>query len=313
MAISDAIIRMAKYPPELLPDAWQGAVPLLAEVAPPVLDLRRFSPHLLALTDIEVTPLANVLMRVRYDDIRLEELTVAMPLAVATPMPGAWFLPAKQYLYLNLTRTAAPALPNYPIFYSVWAQMPSIAHKLVHSISLSSEEQAIADKFNVANSVEKGVLPIPLSQQIEREYYVLGEETKSRAIALAVANTDYSIENIYTRANEFIVLTRIAALPGILPAQNLQIIVDRDDDHNYVTMPTFPLNVILGGEVSCFIPAMSEIRLHALFTAGAPIATAFRYTIKRIRLTNILRARFGLVSRDQIPGDTYDKVVAGIV
>jgi hypothetical protein len=39
----------------------------------------------------------------------------------------------------------------------------------------------------------------------------------------------------------------------------------------------------------------------------------FRYTFQRIRLTNILRARFGLVSKDEIPGDTWEKVMAGVL
>ncbi len=312
MPISDATVRMVKYPPELIPDSWFGAVPLLAEVAPPILDLKRIPPYLLALTGIEVSPnlSATVIMRLRYDDIRFEELTAAMPLSVATPMPGAWFLPAKQFLYLNLMDTVGIA--TYPIFYSVWAQIPTIAHKMVHGITLSRDEQDIANKLGVANSVDKGILPIPINQLMEREYYVLGEETKSRAVALPAPNTDIPIESIFARANEFIVLTRIAAsITGF--AQNVQVIIDRDDDHNYVTMPTFPLTTLLGGEVACFIPALSEIRLHALYTAGAAVAMTFRYTIKRIRLTNILRVRFGLVSKDEVPGDCYEKVVSGIL
>ncbi len=315
MAISDATVKRVKYPPELLPDAWFGNVPALAEVVVPVLDLKRFAPFLLALTGIQLGPDPNVLLRARYDDIRLEENTAAMYWTGVTGLPGAWHLLAKQYLYLNFMGVGPTA--NYPTFYGVWAQKPTIAHKLVHGISLTAEEKAIADKLGVADTVDKGLLPIPISQQIEREYYVLGEETKSRVITLAAPATDYGIESIYPRgANEIIVLTRIASYPAVgvpAPGDNVQFIVDRDDDQGFITIPTFPLSTIIGGEVDCFIPAIREIRLHTTCAAAPAQNQLFRYTIKRIRLSNILRARFGLVTPDEIPGDTWSKAVAGIV
>lgn len=389
MAISDAIIKMARFGPELLPDAWVGNVPALGEVVPAVLDLKRFAPWLVSLTGIQAFPSANVVQRTRYDDIRLEESTIAMPLNTVPPvrltgviaggpfspgegltggvsgatgilyaqganwievvvftgvfiaadvvagvvsaatigppvavegapghvpaLPGAWFLTAKQYLYLNFQGVLG--FTGYPALYSVWAQKPTVAHKLVHGISLTTEERAISEKFGVASTVEKGLLPLPLSQQIEREYYVLGEETRSRVVTMALAATDYAIENIYARANEIIVLTRIAAISSVPPglvADGIQLIVDRDDDHNYVTIPTYPMSTLAGGEISCFIPAIHEIRLHTTATV-APFPQLFRYTIRRVKLSNILRARFGLASKDELPGDTWDKVASGIL
>ncbi|GAI58680.1 unnamed protein product, partial [marine sediment metagenome] len=185
------------------------------------------------------------------------------------------------------------------------------ADKLVYDITLSNEERELAERLGIANSVEKGVLPLPRDVQISREYLVLGEETHSRNINIAAANTTYVLENIYAREGEFLVLTRIAASPGDV-AEDIRFIVDRDDDHNYANVKTFPLSLIPGGEVRCFIPAMEEIRLSTIASAIVP-AHLFRYTLLRCRLTNLLRARFRLVSRDEIPGDTYDKVRGGIL
>ncbi|MBA7680441.1 hypothetical protein ES703_88757 [subsurface metagenome] len=106
-------------------------------------------------------------------------------------------------------------------------------------------------------------------------------------------------------------LTRIAANPGAW-GDDIRFIVDRDDDHEYANVKTFPLSLIPGGEVSCFIPALEEIRLTTI-SAGTPGPHLFRYTVIRCRLTNLLRVRFGLVSRDEVPGDTYDKVKAGVL
>jgi hypothetical protein len=77
-------------------------------------------------------------------------------------------------------------------------------------------------------------------------------------------------------------------------------------------MPTFPLSLLAGGEVNCFIPATRELRITTTSTV-APGAHLFRYTYQRIKLNNILRMRFGLVSEDEVPKDLAQKVKAGIV
>lgn len=310
MAITDAIVRLVKYPPEKIPDSWFGTVPALAEVAPPVLDLRRFTPHIVALSDIQLLINPLVLMRARYDGVRVEEDTSAMLRDnAANNLVGAWNLTAKEFLYYNFFGLAA--VTPYSTHYGVWATIPTVADKLLYGITLSRGEVELAERLGITNSVEKGVLPVPRDVQISREYLVLGEETHSRSVNIAAANTTFAIENIYARENEFIVLTRIAAAPGTV-AQDIRFIVDRDDDHNYADVKTFPLSLIPGGEISCFIPAMEEIRLSTIATV-APAAHLFRYTYRRIKLTNLLRVRFGLVSRDEVPGDTYDKVRAGVL
>ncbi|GAI72708.1 unnamed protein product, partial [marine sediment metagenome] len=156
---------------------------------------------------------------------------------------------------------------------------------------------------------------LPISQQIEREYYVLGEETHIRTMNIAALNTVYTLETIYPKPNgEFLVLTRVAAAPPVAPADNIHLIVDRDEDPSYADVMTFPMALTKGGEIASFIPALREIRLTCTQTAGVAVgAHLFRYTFKRIKLTNILRARFGLVSRDEIPGETFDKVRGGIL
>jgi len=316
MAINDAIIRRVKYPPELIPDSWYGAVPLNGESTPPVLDLRRFSPYITILTNLQMLIQANVNLRARYngfEDVRVEQNNGAVLTdAAAANLVGAWWLPAKSILYYNFFGVAAVA--NYPTHYGVWAFLPTIAHKLRYNLRLSPDEQALAAELGIKNTVEKGLLPLPISQQIEREYYVLGEETHVANVNIAALNTVYTLEIINPRPNgEFIVLTRVAAAPAAA-ANTIHLIVDRDEDPNFADVMTFPMALTAGGEVACFIPAMTEIRLTATQTAGGAVgAHLFRYTFKRIKLTNILRARFRLVSRDEIPGETYDKVVAGIL
>ena len=308
--ITDATVRLIKFPPEKIPDSWFGNVPALAEVAVPILDLRRFTPYVLTLADIQLPPNANVIMRARYNGVRVEENTAAVLVDnVANALVGAWSLTAREFLYYNLLGIAGAV--DYYTHFGVWGIIPTVADKLAYGITLSNEEKELAERLGITNSVEKGVLPLPRDVQISREYLVLGEETHSRSINIAAANTPYTLENIYARENEFLVLTRIAAQPGAV-ADDIRFIVDRDDDHNYANVKTFPLSLIPGGEVRCFIPAMSEIRLSTI-ASGIAGAHLFRYTFLRCRMTNLLRCRFGLVSRDEVPGDTYDKVKAGVL
>jgi len=319
MPITEATVRLVKYPPECIPDAWASGlpgVPLNAEFAPPVLDLKRFSPYFVMLNNLQLTPNAAVVLRARYNDVRIEENTAAMlsyldgtPLVRA--LAGAWRLSARDILYCNFFGTVGAPV-QYTTHFSVWAFLPTIAHKLFYGMTLTSEEKAIAEELGVKNTVEKGLLPLPISQLIEREYHIVGEETHSRSINIAVAATVFTIETIYPKPGEFIVLTRIAAAPGATAAQNVRFIVDRDSDVSLVDLPTFPLSLVAGGEISCFIPATKEIRLTT--SAGAIVgAHLFRYTYQRIRLNNILRVRFGLVSENEVPRDLVQKVKAGIV
>ena len=317
MAIAEATIKNVRFPPELLPDSWYGNVPLTAEFAPPVLDLKRLKPYVAELANIQVTANALVELRARYDDLRVQENTAAMISALV----GAWRFIARDILYLNFFGVGA--VPNYTTHYGVWAYKPTVAHKIlfygqwrngklfVPAGVLSDEEKALAEKHNIFDSVEKGVLPLPISQQIEREYKVLAEETHSRSINIAAANTVYTIESLYPRADEIIVLTRIAANPGGA-ANVIRFIVDRDDDASYRDIPTFPMSLVAGGEVACFIPAIREIRLTTQ-AAVFPGPHLFRYTYQRIKLTNTLRARFGLASKDELPGDSWEKVMAGVL
>lgn len=305
MAISEAQIRLVKYPPELLPDSWVGGVPLGVEAA--LLDLRRFTPYLTHLTNIQLVANAAVNLRARYDDARVEENTAAMLSALVNP----WWLTAKDILNLSFFGVVGAPIANYTAHYGLWAYPPTVAHKIRYGITLSPQEQAINEELGISNTVEKGLLPLPIAQLIEREYQVRGEETRSRSVNIAVAATEYVIDRVYPRPGEFLALTRIAAAPGAV-AQAVRFVISRDEQASFRDIPTFPLSLVAGGEIACFIPAMRELRLTTTATV-APGAHLFRYTIQHIRLTNILRVRFGLTPEAEAPADLWKKALGGIV
>ncbi|GAI49306.1 unnamed protein product, partial [marine sediment metagenome] len=217
--------------------------------------------------------------------------------AMLSNLIGAWWLSSKDILYYNHFGLAAVA--DYTTHFGVWAKggspvTPTIADKLFYNIPLTNDEKAVCEELGIRNTFEKGLLPLPISQQIEREYRIVGEETHSRSITIAAANTVYTIETLYPKnTNEFLVLTRLAADPGTV-AQNVRFIVDRDRDVGIADLATYALSKVAGGEVACFIPAMTELRLTTTATV-APGAHLFRYTVQRVKLSNLLRVRFGLV------------------
>ncbi len=324
MPYTEARIKATKYHPEKLPDSWYGAVPLLGEVAPGIVDLKRFSPYVITLTDIQLMPTGDpatpvvagsVELRARYDDNRVQTNTgVLRTLAGVLPLPGAWQFPAKDILSYTLFGLAG-GITNFPTHYGLWVVKPTVAHKLLYGIKLTAEEQELNRKLGISDTVEKGLLPLPISQQIEREYYILGEETHTAAVTIAAANTLYTIENLYPRPNEFLVLTKIAAVQGIA-AGNVRMLISRDGDIELADVAVFPLSTVEGGEISCFIPAIRELSLQT--TAGiAPAAPfipfPFRYTFLRVKWSNILRVRFGQVSKDEVPGDLWEKCMSGVL
>ncbi len=314
--INDATIKMVKYPPELIPDSWVGTVPLATEVATPVLDLKNFSPYLISLNNIQLVANASVQLRALYDSKGVQETTAAM----LSAFPGAWSLAARNSLRLNFYGLAGAPVTPYTTHYGVWVKKATIADKLRWGIiPLTTAEQALVDKLGIADTVQKGLLPLPISQQIEREYDVIAEETHSRPITIVIPNVVYPVEKIYPKnPDEFIVLTRIASSPDI-STDTTRIIIGRDNDSGIADINTFALSLLPGGEISCFIPAMKEIRIDTQ-SAVAPVAPfipmLYRYTFQRIRLTSILKTRFELIRRDDLATeklkDAFDRTIAGI-
>lgn len=302
--ITEATIQRARYYPERLPDARVVTVAAGLEASPPLLDLRRFAPKFLHLRDLAVEQNANVELRVRADDLRYEFSCAGYP----NLTPAAWELIGTEFLRSVLYGyTGAGTGISVRVYFNLWVYEATVAHKLKHRKILSAEEQRIADQLGIRASVEKGVLPLPLDYMVQREYHVLEEISYTRV--LSVGTTPSTVVSLSPRPDEFLVLTGLASQPGNL-ADNVTVTIDRDDNAAYLSVPTYPLS--LDRDLPCFVPALNELRISV--SAGGNVAShALRFTVRRCRLTNTLRVRFGLVSRDEVPGDLWDKVKGGVL
>jgi len=313
MAITLSTIERAHLTPELLPQAEFHDITINTEISPPILDLRRIggTGKLLRLSEIAVERDPEVELRIKADDYGLlSNYNLAGGLfdlaSGVSPAANNFQMSARDRLYYNLFATAAKT--NFRTSFGVWVEKLTVARKLLLGLPLTEEEKALNKEFGVSKSVEKGILPLPLEQQIEREYrsQLISEETHGRTIAATA--TSQVIETLYPKAGHFLILTKIAATPGA-DADNIRISISRDEDVDYITGLQM-YSVGLERELSCFTPALSELTLNVI-AAGA-ITVYVRYTIWQVKLSNLLRARFGL-SLGPERQETLRRVKAGIL
>ena len=309
--ITEATIGRVKYFPEQLPDSAVPTIAASSEASPPILDLRQFPPLLVRLSEVAADRDDEVEMRFKVDNTTLTTLAGSMFDLLA----NNFSLLAKNRIYYNLFNSGAGAKTNYKTFLSLWVIKPTVAHKLRLGIPLTAEEQKLNKDLGISDTVEKGLLPLPLAQQIAREFQVIQEETHGFQVTVPTAGV--TIETLHPLPGQFLVLTKLSSGPSDTPdvADNIRIAIDRDHVSDYVEFPTWALGatdaVALGKEISCFIPALTELRIKLKATVSKVIN--IRFTVRKCALTNILRARWGLASKDELPGDVWDKVMAGVL
>ena len=316
--LTESSIRRVLYFPEQLPDSAVTTIAASSEASPALLDTRQFPPLLLRLSEVAADQDDDVEMRFRIDDTSFSPLTGSM----FNLLPNNLSLLAKKRIYYNLFNSAVGPKPDFKSFFSLWVIKPTVAHKLRYGITLTPDEQKLNRDLGISDTVEKGLLPLPLAEQISREFQVLQEET--RAFQLTVPIGTAYVETLHPAKDQFLVLTKMTADPGTVAADGIQIAVDRDYVSDYVVFPTWafgqPYTVNAGAitvqealskEISCFIPALHELRIRLNATVSRTIN--IRYTIWKCAMTNIFRARWGLASRDELPQDVYNKVLSGVL
>ncbi|GAI63504.1 unnamed protein product [marine sediment metagenome] len=310
--ITEVTIGRVKYFPEQLPDSAVPTIAASSEASPIILDLRQFPPLLVRLSEVAVDRddvVNEVEMRFKVDNTTLNVLAGSM----FDGLQNNFSLLARSRIFYNLFNKGAASKDDFKTFFSLWVIKPTVAHKLRLGIPLTPEEQKLNRDLGISDTVEKGLLPLPLPLQLQREYQVLQEET--HGFQVTVPTVGVVVATLHPANGQFLVLTKISADPGDLAANNIRVTIDRDHVSDYVEFPTWALGIdaatALGKEISCFIPALTELRIKLKATAEKVIN--IRFTVRKCASTNILRARWGLASKDELPGDVYDKVMAGVL
>lgn len=310
--ITEATIKRTLYHPEQLPDASVIAnIPATSEATPTLLDTRQFPPLLVRLSEVAIEQDDDLEMRFKVDNKSLTSIAGSM----FNLLPNNFSLLAKDRIFYNIYNSSAGAKPLVKTFFSLWVIKPTVAHKLRYGIPLTPDEEKLNRDLGITATVEKGLLPLPLAEQISREYQVIQEETHSFLFA-NVPTAGVYVETLHPDKGQFLVLTKISADSGAAAANNIRVALDRDYVSDYVEFPSWALGIVpatsLSKEISCFIPALHELRIKLKATV-ADVNINIRFTVLKCAMTNIFRARWGLATRDELPGDTFDKVMAGVL
>lgn len=300
--ITLATLGKVRYFPELIPDT--SVVNLAGgATSAPILELRRFPDLFVRLNQVAVAQDPDVEMRVQAD-----RALYAVDLgAIADYQLEPFDLEATDYLSVRFK--AAAAKTNWRTVYTVWVYRPTLAHKLARGMLLTEDEQAIVNSLGLADTVQKGLLPLPLSYQTEREYVPYHEYTMTRSIQSIQADSRVLVDSITTQPGEVVILTGFACDAGTA-TEGITLTIDRDEDYELVKMPTYPLGMTLF--VPCFIPARNSL---SIFVQAAAAVTSWKikYRIRKCRITNIMNARWGLLKPEELPGDVYAKVRGGVL
>ena len=319
MAIELRHLESIRYPPELIPDANVVDVALNARAE--IMNIPRIPGGMIAKLHgiaADNTQAAQLRIKVDQEEKQLD----------ARPLYNMSLRDRPSYFNLIATKSlryhvyAIAALTDFTTWYGVWGWKQTVADKLLLKLPLTPDEKELDRRLGIGKTVERGTLPPKLDRTLLYEYYPIYEWTETKRETVPAAGRLELATIRPSQPNRFVVLTRVSAVKPALAANNTQITICRDSDGTesspFLSLPTFalaPLALGLADEIPMFIPALTDIRLGVTSTAGE-VDYPVRWTYVECPLTTILRVRFGLVTRDELPDEykeVYDKVKAGIV
>jgi len=298
------VIRKARYYPELIPfihaqDLAAGDNPIITLGSPTI------SADIPILTDkLSATPDDKVLLKLKNDREPTHEVET-VSLNTMGELTSLEALAARSLSFI--LNADAPAPPGYKIYLGIWVVRPSVAQRILWGLPLTAEDEALSRKRGVRDSVEKGILPFPIPYQIERECMGF-KRTYAEIVVNVTSGQTTPIETLSPpQSDEFLVLESVTAdNTGLALANNAQIYVTRDDDTNYLKLPVFPMDSAY--DFPAFIPALRKLEIK--YYADADLTDRYvRFVIGRYKLTDILKARFGLPATPE----AVDATKAGVV
>jgi len=203
---------------------------------------------------------------------------------------------------LHATTTVSP----YILRLGVWIDTPTIADKLQRGIRLTDEEYEIADELGLLDSFAKGLVPVPREYFIQRHYQVVNELTRAIQTDLTATGGLY-YHYTSTSPDRFFVVKSIACIDTSGTTFNAAVTIIRDEEEALsIPLPALSIDY----DIPLFIPAMDTVEL--VFMTDTDISDfRARWTIAECRLTDYLKMKWGLISRDENE-DLWKEVVAGL-
>jgi len=309
----------AKYYPEELPEAIAINAAASTAGGTEIASYSSFSPYVMQLKKLwtwQTVGAASVTLRV---DIDSGHAVIESPL----PSRSALFhadldLIAQDNMDLWSVGVTGAGLNSY-YTYTMRVTKPTIFEKIKHSITLTDDEKALADEFNIKSKHLAGILA---SRGVNTEQFKKIYEVARRVTVAAGGNTRVG-RIINVKKGEKAVILGIAvdstaAIALAAGANDTFFTLNRDSsDTSYIrldcaSMPT------LNYETPCYIPAIDKHEILIESVAGGTIPVRYRYGVANLTLMEKIRwGQEGTMTPDEKKTadefDLYDSVKAGVL
>ena len=299
----------ARLYPETLPEAL--AITSAASGAS-IASYAAFSPFAMFIKDIITNQVANLTLRIDTDSGHgvIEDPLPAMPLKE----PVEHDILVEDSMDLWAVGAAAEALYAY----TMQITRLTVYEKIKHGISLTTDEAALAEKYDIKKKYLAGILRKVDTPQFKKIVSVAKEVTVAAGEETRVGRL------INVKAGEKAVLLGMSADSAAVatgvggPGSNdTYMVVNRDvRDAAHVKLDCLAMPALLH-EISCYIPAIDRLEIVISSVTGVS-ALPIRYRYGIANLSIIEKIRWGLPLSDAEAQDAqnlnlYDSVVAGVL
>ncbi len=302
----------AKLFPEELPEA---IVTTAAASGTSIASYAAFSPYVMSLKKLWTGQTPGVTLRMDSDSGHavLESPLESRP----TRLPVEIDLIAQESMDLWAVGTAFPSYYAY----TLRVTKPTIFEKIKYSITLTDDEKALADEFDIKRKYLAGTLGLrsgDITSQFKRIYEV------AKRVTVTAGGNERVGRIINVKSGEKAVLLGIAVDrdavstkcggPG---ANNTYITINRDViDSAHVRMDCLAMPS-LDTEMPCYIPALDrhEILIESV-TGITDLPVRYRYGVANLTLLEKIRWEQAMTADEKKTAtefDLYDSVKAGIL
>lgn len=298
-----SVIKKVKYFPELLPGSdWYASIDPNTFATPHPLDIRRFAPLALELSSIRIDQNPNIELEIKAD---VTERKIRADFVNSNQVYNFKYV-AKDYLHYGIANVGISSISNIKTSYGLWVYIPTIAEKMLYKWPVTQEEIDIANSLGL----NLNIYPFTKEYMIDREYHIVNQAYIGKTVTVP-ASPDYElVMQTYSPPDDEFMVLRGFTCSNTDVANNIELTIDRDYDVGYLT---YRVPAIAGsGTVKCWIPAMTELRI----TASAAVSVSnvsFSFDVAWYRLTDVLKARWNLASREEVGEDVWKRVRAGLV
>ena len=197
--------------------------------------------------------------------------------------------------------------------YTLKITQPTVFDKLKYGYSLSSEEQALAEMFDIQNKFKAGLLNQIGTPMFQKIYEVV------KLVTVAAGGNTRVGSLINVKSGQKAVLLSIGtnSVFGGLTANDTYITINRDiSDKSYVKLDTFAMPG-LNHDINCYIPGINRLEVLLESTTGVTsMPVRYKYGISNITILEKIKWGIGLSSSEIAIAtelDLYNLVSMGVM